>query len=77
MELRKQSENINRSYNAEGEMTERIDSVQYEIVDDKGNSVGNASIGNGYANANLNISGFSTIEEGERKLGELFGKISK
>lgn len=73
MELKKQSENINRSYNAEGEMTERIDSVQYEIVDDNGNSVGNASIGNGYANANLNISGFSSIAEGEAKLAAMFG----
>lgn len=73
MELKKQSENINRSYNAEGEMTERIDSVQYNIIDADGNTVGNATVGNGYANASLNFSGFSGIAEGEAKLADMLG----
>lgn len=73
MELKKQSENINRSYNAKGDMTERIDSVQYNIIDADGNTVGNATVGNGYANANLNFSGFSGIAEGEARLADMLG----
>lgn len=74
MELQKQSENVNRSYDKEGNAKERIDSIQYDILDSEGNTIGNANIGNGYANASINISGFSTIAEGEERMKALFGQ---
>lgn len=77
MELRKESENLNRSYDAEGNSNERIDNVQYQILDSKGNVIGNASVSNGYANANFNISDFATIEEGEQRLAAIFGELKE
>lgn len=73
MELRKTSENINRSYNAEGQATERVDNIQYEIVGDDGQAVGTASIGQGWASAIINASGFASIEEGEQKIKQILG----
>lgn len=74
MELKKQSENVNRSYDNDGNAKERIDSIQYNILDPEGNTIGSANIGNGYANANINLSGFSTIAEGEERMKALFGQ---
>lgn len=76
MELKKQSENVNRSFDNEGNASERIDSIQYNILDSEGYTIGNANIGNGYGNANINISGFSTIAEGEAKMKALFGGLN-
>lgn len=73
MELKLQSETINRSRNAEGKVIERIDSVQYDIIDAGGNTVGNAAIGNGNGYANLNLSGFSSIAEGKAMLADMLG----
>lgn len=77
MQLKKSSENVNRSFDNEGNVSENIDRIQYQILDDNDNVVGNANIGTGYANANFNLSGFSSIDEGERKLSELFGITSE
>lgn len=68
MKLRKTSESVNRSFNAEGNPSERINDVQYEILNADGNVIGNANIGNGYANASISLSGFSTIAEGEEQV---------
>lgn len=76
MRLRKTSESVNRSFSAEGESSERIDSISYEILDNDGNVVGNANIGNGYGNASINIGGFSSLAEGEDRLREAFGMES-
>lgn len=76
MELRKQSENINRAYDNNGGFNDSIDSVQYQILDSEGNVIGSANISSSYADANFNISGFSTIEEGEKKLKTLFGEAN-
>ena len=73
MKLKKTSENIQRSYAADGKPTERIESVNFTILDEDGASIGSANIGNGYANVNVNVSGFSTIAEGEQRLASLLG----
>ena len=73
MELKKTSKTFTTTFDQEGNDTTRIDSVQYNIVDADGATVGSATVGNGYANANLNFSGFSGIEEGEAKLADILG----
>lgn len=73
MELRKTNESVNRSFSAEGEASERIDNASYEILDKDGTVIGNANIGNGYGNANISISGFASIKEGEDRLRETLG----
>lgn len=77
MELKKQSENLNRAYDLEGNVTERIDSVQYDILNNEGNVIGNANVYSGGLNASFNLSGFSTIEDGERQLAEIFSKLKE
>lgn len=72
MELRKTNDRINRSYNEEGQGTDRVEEANYNIIDDEGNHLGSANISNGYGNVNLNINGFATIAEGEAKLKEIF-----
>lgn len=76
MQLKKQSWNTRSEVNAEGATTDRVTDINYQILDNEGNVIGNANIGNGYANANFNFSGFSTIEEGEEKLKGLFGELN-
>lgn len=76
MELKKQSWNTHHEIDADGNENERIDSINYQIFDSNGHAIGNANIGNGYANANFNLSGFSTIAEGEEKMKEIFGELT-
>ena len=73
MELRKTSESVSRSFDTEGNATERVDNASYELRDANDNVVGNANIGNGYGNVSLNISGHDTIEAGEEKLKAMLG----
>ncbi len=75
MKLVKTNENINRSFNSEGGSEDRVESANYAIVDAEDNQVGNATIlAHGRAEVRVNeIYGFSSIEEGEAKVKELFG----
>ncbi len=73
MELNKTSETISRSFNEQGEATDRVDSANYNVIDENGITVGSANIGNGYGSANINITGFSDINEGESKMKVIFG----
>lgn len=74
MELVKTNEKWDRSFNSEGEESgNRLESVQFNIKDDEGNSIGNAYVNQGNGNANLSIYGYSTVEEGVEKLKELLG----
>ena len=70
MELRKTNENVTRSYDAEGQSSERVDSISYEVLDRDGNVIGSASANSGNANFSINLYGFASVEEGERKLME-------
>lgn len=70
MELKKTSEQVTRSYNEQGNMTTRVDSANYNVIDNEGNIVGSASCYNGSANLNLSVSA-STIDEGAQKLAEI------
>ena len=70
MKLKKTSEQVTRSYDEQGNMTARVDSANYSVIDDNGNNVGSASCYNGSANLNLNVSA-STIDEGAQKLAEM------
>lgn len=73
MELKKTNETISRSYDDQGHAADRVDSATYNIVDPEGNVIGSANIGQGYGNANIQLSNFSSIEEGEAKLKKTFG----
>ena len=73
MELKKINENVTRTFDAEGKATERVDNLIYEVRDNAGTVIGNASVGNGYANLNVNLYGMDSIEEGETALKELLG----
>lgn len=76
MELKKQSWNTHHEIAPNGSENERIDSINYNILDTDGNVIGSANIGNGYGYANFNLSGFATIEEGEEKMQALFGELN-
>lgn len=73
MELKKINENVNRSYDAEGKSEERVETISYELRDNAGTVIGNASVGNGYASLNVTLYNFPTLGEGERALKELLG----
>lgn len=73
MELKKNSENINRNYDAEGKTADRIESVNYTLLDAEGNAIGSANVWNGSANISISISGFGSIEDGEAKVKEILG----
>lgn len=74
MILKKTSEKWNRSFDAEGEESgSTLESAQFDIKDDEGNYIGNASVNQGSASVNLSIYGYSTVEEGVEKLKELLG----
>lgn len=70
MELKKTSEQVTHTYDEQGNITTRVDSVNYAVIDDNGVNVGNANCYNGSASLNLNISA-QTIEEGAQKLVEM------
>lgn len=73
MELKKINENVTRTFDAEGEATERVEAISYEVRDNAGTVIGNASVGNGSAYLNVNLYGFNSHEEGETALKELLG----
>ncbi len=73
MELRKTNERWDRQFDANGNVTERLESTQFDLLDKDGNNVGNASVNQGYGNANISLSGFNTVDEGIAKLHALLG----
>lgn len=82
MKLVKTNERWDRPFNNGVVSESRLESVQYNVTDNDGNSIGNANISLGNASANVNLGGtsanislygFSSIEEGEAKMKELFG----
>lgn len=84
MKLVKTNERWDRPFDANGEAAEsRIESVQYEVRDDEGNSIGTANLNqwNGNANitipnvghADINVNGYSSIEQGEETLKAVLG----
>lgn len=76
MEIKKSNETINRSYVGESP-TDVIENIQYNILDETGNVIGNATIWNGSANVNFSLSGFSNVSEGESMLSEIFASLNK
>ena len=73
MELRKTSENVTRTFDADGNATDRVDNISYDVLDSNGNSVGNAHVNSNDAGLNVSIYDFGSVEEGEARLKELFG----
>ena len=84
MRLVKTNENWRRSFDAEGvETGSTLESAQFDIKDDAGNPVGNASVRQYDATANINfpdggnasvsVNGFSTIEKGVELLRSVMG----
>lgn len=74
MKLVKTNENWRRTFDSEGvETGSTLESAQFDIKDNEGNSVGNASVHQGNASVNLNIYNFGTVQEGIEKLKELLG----
>lgn len=74
MELKKTNEKWDRTFNENGEDTNTLESVQFNVLDGDGNVIGNANVGNGYANVNIhNIGSFNGVTEGVAKIKELLG----
>lgn len=75
MKLVKENETWSRSFGPNGsESSEQLTGRQFLVVDNDGRVVGNATVNQTNAYVNIhNLSGFSTVEEGEAKLKELFG----
>lgn len=74
MRLVKTNENWRRSFDSEGvETGSTLESAQFDIKDNDGNPVGNASVNQGNASVNINIYNFGTVQEGVEKLKELLG----
>ena len=73
MELRKTSENVSRTFDAEGNVQERVEHISYEVCDKDGNVVGSAYVNGSEAGMNISIYGSSTVEEGDNRLKELLG----
>ncbi len=75
MELRKTSENNNRNFDAEGNVSYSSENANYSINDSDGNEIGSISlnVSNGSGNANICINGVSSITEGETKVKALLG----
>lgn len=76
MEIKKSNETINRSYVNETP-TDVVENVQYNVLDENGNVIGNATVWNGSANVNFSLSGFNSVSDGETKLNALFTSLSK
>lgn len=76
MEIKKSNETINRSY-VNDAPTDVVENVQYNVLDENGNVIGNATVWNGSANVNFSLSGFVGVSEGESKLNALFTSIGK
>lgn len=76
MEIKKSNETINRSYVGESP-TDVVENVQYNILDENGIVIGNATIWNGSANVNFSLSGFNNVSEGETMLSEIFASLGK
>ncbi|MDE7345358.1 MAG: hypothetical protein K2N48_01295 [Muribaculaceae bacterium] len=83
MKLVKTNERWDRPFENGQEGTSKLESVQFNVTDSEGNSVGSANVGqyNGNANvtipevghADININGYSSIEKGEELLKAAMG----
>ena len=75
MKLVKENETWSRSFGPNGsESSEQLTGRQFLVVDNDGRVVGNATVNQTNAYVNIHsLTGFTSIEEGEAKLKELFG----
>ena len=66
------NEQVERTY-PNGKQKERVTSIQFNLVDDDGAVIGDATVGDSYVNMNLNnMSGFNSLDEGVSKLKSIF-----
>lgn len=74
MQIKKTNESWHRTFDADGKEVEtRLESAQYNIVDNDGTTIGNATIYPASANINVyGLAGFNNVEEGVDKLKALF-----
>ena len=73
MELRKTSENVSRTFDAEGNAQERVEHISYEVCDKDGNVVGSAYVNGSEAGMNMSLYGFGGVADGEARLRETLG----
>ena len=74
MELKKTSENINRQFDENGNAIDRIDSVNFEVVDSEGVIIGRSTVYQGRIRIDMpEVYGTNTIEEGVERLKSIFG----
>lgn len=84
MELRKTNERWNRPFDESGqEGTSKLESAQFEIKDNDGNVIGNASIGQMGGNVHINfpaggdaridINGYGSVEDGVARMKTVLG----
>lgn len=72
MELKKTNESIVRTFADAENATESIQSVQYEILNAEGATIGNAYVYPNSASLNISLSGFNGIDEGAAKIAAIF-----
>ena len=73
MKLEWTGETVKRVPGENGEKVEVIESIRFNVLDNDGNSLGNAKVDLGNANLNINVYGFNSVEEGVAKLKEAVG----
>ncbi len=75
MDFVKNSESVFR-YKENGETKERVDLVQYALMDGE-ETKGSVIVYANQATINLTITGYSSIEESEAKVREIIAEIEK
>lgn len=72
MELRKKNEHVSRIYGEDGVMTEKVDSAEFDVLDDNGTRIGNATCREYNVDVNLSLPA-SSFKEAEQKTKAIFG----
>lgn len=74
MEVKKTNESVNRQFDAAGNSEDNITSVRYEINDDDGQRIGEATVYPTHMIINIpDVYGFNSIDEGVDRLKSFFG----
>lgn len=68
MKIKKTEESISRVFDAEGNGQDTVSNASFQILDDGGAQVGNASAWNGGGNIVININGTASVAETEERI---------
>ncbi len=73
IKLRWIGETVHRVPGTDGEKEELLESVNYNVENGQGESIGDATVNNGEARLTLRIYNYNSVEEGVAKLMETLG----